>query len=150
MIDDDFMREAIKEGKIAFSKGEVPVGAVLVHQNSIIARGHNLREEKQSPLAHAEMLVIEEGAKILKTRRLQDCILYVTLEPCPMCAGALLMSQVKTCIFGAYDRRQGCCGSIYSICEDPAFYHQTSVIGGVMEKECKELLQTFFAKKRRK
>ena len=145
---DFYMKEAIKQGEMAFQAGEVPVGAVLVYQDKIIARSYNQREKKQSPIAHAEMLVIEEGASFLKNRRLKDCVLYVTLEPCPMCAGALIMAQVKACYFGAYDEKQGCCGSVYMIPQDPVFYHQTNLVGGIMEKECRDLLQRFFIIKR--
>lgn len=146
---DFYMTEALKEAEKALIGGDVPIGAVMVCQGEIIARAHNKREKDQAPTAHAEIIVIEQAAQKLKTRRLRDCTLYVTLEPCPMCAGALVISQVEMCVFGAFDSRQGCCGSIYNIAEDPAFYHHTKIIGGVKEEACQKLLQGFFQKKRR-
>ncbi|NLB90525.1 MAG: nucleoside deaminase [Clostridiales bacterium] len=143
-----YMKKALEQAHIAFEHAEVPVGAIMVYQGEIIASAYNRREEKKDPLAHAEILVIAKAAEKLSTRRLTGCTLYVTLEPCPMCAGALLMAQIDQCVFGAYDSRQGCCGSIYNVAEDPAFYHHTVLIGGVLEKESQELLQRFFAQRR--
>ena len=140
-----FMKEAILEAKK--DENEVPVGAVVVYEGKIIARAHNGRESRR-PFAHAEMLAMEQACRALGTRRLHGCALYVTLEPCPMCAGALVMAEIDRCVFGAYDQRQGCCGSVYTLPEDPAFYHRVPCIGGVMEEECKALLQAFFQKAR--
>ena len=139
------MREALLEaGK---DENEVPVGAVVVYEGRVIARAHNEREGNQ-PFAHAEMLAMERACQALGTRRLHGCALYVTLEPCPMCAGALMMAEVDQCVFGAYDPRQGCCGSVYALPEDPAFFHRVPCAGGVLEPSCRELLNVFFQKKR--
>ena len=143
------MLEALEEAKKAFQKGEIPVGAVMAKDGQIIARAHNLRETTGDPTAHAEVLVIREAARVLGGRRLSGCTLYVTLEPCPMCAGALVMACVESCYFGARDERQGCCESIYAITQDPAFYHRLPCVGGLMEKEASELLRQFFQNRRR-
>ncbi len=146
--DTEMMKAALLEaGK---STDDVPVGAVILHEGEIIARAHNEREKdgELAVIAHAEMLCILRAAARLKTRRLQGCTLFVTLEPCPMCAGAMVLSGLEKCVFGAYDPAQGCCGSVYDLPEDPAFYHRVSCRGGVLEKECASLLKDFFAEKR--
>ena len=140
-----FMREALREAKE--DPSEVPVGAVVVRDGKIIARAHNEREGG-SPFAHAEMLAMERACRALGNRRLHGCALYVTLEPCPLCAGGLILAEMDECVFGAYDPRQGCCGSVYTLPEDPAFFHRTRCIGGVLEKECAALLQSFFRDRR--
>lgn len=143
------MLEALKEAQKAFQKGEIPVGAVMVKEGRIIARTHNLRETTGDPTAHAEVLAIREAAQALGSRRLSGCTLYVTLEPCPMCAGALVMACVERCYFGARDERQGCCESLYALTQDPAFYHRLPCIGGLMEEEASEMLRQFFRSRRR-
>ncbi len=145
MTAEDYMREALAEA--AAAAGEVPVGAVVVKDGEIIARAHNEREEGR-PFAHAEMLAMERAAARLGTRRLHGCTLYVTLEPCPMCAGALLMAEADKCVYGARDERQGCCGSVYSLPEDPAFYRRVPCTGGVLEAECARPLREFFRARR--
>lgn len=140
-----FMREALLEAKK--DENEVPVGAVVVFEGRVIARAHNEREN-MNPFAHAEMLAMERACRVLGTRRLHGCELYVTLEPCPMCAGALMMAEMEKCVFGAYDPRQGCCGSVYTLPEDPAFSHRVPCAGGVLEQPCRETLNGFFQKKR--
>ena len=140
-----YMREALLEAEK--DENEVPVGAVVVYQNQIIARAHNQRQDGR-PFAHAEMLAMQQACDFLHSRRLRGCTLYVTLEPCPMCAGALIMAEVDRCVFGAWDARQGCCGSVYALPEDPAFFHRVSCIGGVLENECQLPLQRFFQRKR--
>ena len=140
------MREALSEA--AKSGEDVPVGAVVVYQDRIIARAHNERENGGGPFAHAEMLAMQRAAEVLGTRRLHGCKLVVTLEPCPMCAGALVMAQPDECVFGAYDPKQGCCGSVYDLPHDPAFSRQVPCVGGVLEEECAEMLRAFFAEKR--
>ncbi len=140
------MREALSEA--AKSGEDVPVGAVVVYQDHIIARAHNERENGGGPFAHAEMLAMQRAAEVLGTRRLHGCKLVVTLEPCPMCAGALVMAQPDECVFGAYDPKQGCCGSVYDLPHDPAFSRHVPCIGGVLEEECAEMLRAFFAEKR--
>lgn len=146
---EEMMLEALKEAQKAFQKGEIPVGAVMVKEGRIIARAHNLRETTGDPTAHAEVLAVREAAQALGGRRLSGCTLYVTLEPCPMCAGALVMACVERCYFGARDERQGCCESLYALTQDPAFYHRLPCIGGLMEEEASELLRQFFRSRRR-
>ena len=149
MTDTEWMRQALIEA--AECKNEVPVGAVMVCNGEIVARAHNEREssDELGVIAHAEMLCILRAAARLKTRRLKGCTLYVTLEPCPMCAGALMLAGIDRCVFGAYDPAQGCCGSVYDLPEDPAFYHRTACRGGLLSGECAALLSSFFEKKRK-
>lgn len=141
------MREAILEAKKA--PGEVPVGAVLVKDGQIIARAHNEREDEHfDPCAHAEILALRRGAEALKTRRLAGCTMYVTLEPCPMCAGAMSLAGIDMCVFGAFDENQGCCGSVYDLSSEKKFYHRYTACGGVLEEECAALTKDFFQSKR--
>ena len=142
------MQRAIVEAEEALEKGEVPVGAVIVCGGEIIASAHNEREALGDPTAHAEVLAIRRAAKKLGRRRLHGCTLYVTLEPCPMCAGAIIMSEPDEVIFGAYDPSAGCAGSTYALPEDAAFMHTGPCSGGLMEKECQEPLRVFFSDKR--
>lgn len=142
------MREALKEAALALELGEVPVGAVMARGGEIIARAHNERETGGDPTAHAEVLAIRRAAQALGTRRLDGCTLYVTLEPCPMCAGAIVMARIGEVVFGAYDDRAGCCGSLYALTEDAAFGTATPCSGGLLEAECRALLERFFAAKR--
>ena len=142
---EEFMEEALREA--AADENEVPVGAVVVYQGRVVARAHNEREANH-PFAHAEMLAMERACNALGKRRLHGCTLYVTLEPCPMCAGALMMAELDGCVFGAYDPRQGCCGSVYALPQDPAFLHRVSCAGGVLEEQCATLLRRFFEEKR--
>ena len=128
---------------------DVPVGAVVVRDGEVIASAHNRREADCDPFAHAELLAMRQACQKLGTRRLKGCTLYVTLEPCPMCAGAMVMAELGECVFGAYDPRQGCCGSVYDLPHDPAFYHRTQCEGGVLEEQCAGLLQRFFAQRRK-
>lgn len=139
------MGEALREALL--SENEVPVGAVVVKDGRIIARAHNERESEK-PFAHAEILAMERACDALGTRRLTGCTLYVTLEPCPLCAGGMILAQLDQCVFGAYDEKQGCCGSVYDLPEDPCFSHRVQCAGGVMEKECRDILKDFFQKKR--
>ena len=143
----EYMREALAEAKKAEAKGEVPVGAVIVKDGKIIARGHNLREEKQNALSHAEIECINEACKVLGTWRLEGCKMYVTLEPCPMCTGAIINSRISTLVFGAYDSKAGCIDSVINLCDYP-FNHRPEIYGGIMEEECKEILTEFFNKMR--
>ena len=143
-----YMKEAIKEAKKAEKKDEVPIGAVIVYQDKIIARGHNLREKKQMSLAHAEVEAIQKACKKMGTWRLEDCEIYVTLEPCPMCAGAILQSRIAKVIYGASDPKGGSVGSCFNMYSIPGFNHYPEVISGVMEKECADLLKNFFKNKR--
>ena len=142
-----FMSEALIEARIAFNKGEVPVGAVIVKDGEIIARGHNLREEKQNALSHAEIECINEACKKLGSWRLDGSKMYVTLEPCPMCTGAIINSRIETVVFGAYDLKAGCMDSVTNLCDYP-FNHKPQIYGGIMEEECKQILEEFFSKLR--
>lgn len=147
-LHEQMMREALIEAEKAFAEGEIPVGAVIAYQGEIIARAHNLREATGDPTAHAEVLAIREAAQRLGSRRLPECTLYVTLEPCPMCAGAMVMACLGRCYFGARDERQGCAESVYALTGDPAFYHRLPCVGGLMEAESSALLRRFFHSRR--
>ena len=141
------MKTAIEQANKAFSNGEVPVGAVIVKNGEIIATGRNMREEKQNALSHAEIEAINNACKNLGTWRLDDCEMYVTLEPCPMCTGAIINSRIKTLIFGAYDLKSGSVDSVINLCDYP-YNHKVEIYGGIMEDECLEILQRFFKKLR--
>lgn len=147
MDDIYFMRQAIKRAKKAASIGEVPVGAVLVKDGKIISSGYNLREKKNNSLLHAEIIAIDRACKKLGVWRLEDCTLYVTLEPCPMCAGAVINARIKRVVFGGYDYKAGVYGSVFNI-TDYKFNHKYEVTGGVLEEECAALLSDFFAQLR--
>lgn len=143
----EFMKIAISEALKAAEKGEIPVGAVIVKNNEIISVGHNLREEKQNALSHAEIEAINSACQKLGSWRLDDCEMYVTLEPCPMCTGAIINARIKTVIFGAYDSKMGCMDSVINLCDYP-FNHKVEIYGGIMEDECLNILQDFFKKLR--
>lgn len=141
------MRLALEEARR--DEQEVPVGAVIVQDGEVIARAHNAREtEPPDPLGHAEVLALRKAAQALGTRRLKDCVLYVTLEPCPMCAGAMIQAGLSACYFAAYDPEQGCCGSVYDLPQDPAFTHRVKTAGGYLKEEAEAQLKAFFNKKR--
>jgi tRNA(adenine34) deaminase len=142
------MELALQQATLAPLIGEVPIGAVLVHHNDVIAAAHNYREISQDPTAHAEMIVIRKAAEQLKTWRLTDATLYVTLEPCPMCAGAIVQARIARLVFGAWDPKAGACGSILNIPEERRFNHRVQVAGGLCEQESRALLQEFFRAKR--
>ncbi len=145
---DHYLRQALAEAQRAFEAGEVPVGAVVVFDDKVIGRGHNQREGLHDPTAHAEILAITAAANHLEDWRLTGCSLYVTKEPCAMCAGALVNARVDRLVFGAWDEQAGSAGSLYQLCRDPRFNHQVEVTGGVLEEECRALLQEFFQRKR--
>lgn len=147
-MNEKFMVEAIKEAKKAELIDEVPIGCVIVKDDKIIARGHNLRESKQRSTAHAEIIAIEKACRKLKSWRLEECSLYVTLEPCPMCSGAILQSRIEHVVYGAKDPKGGCMESCMNMYEVKGFNHYPDVIGGVLEDECGSLLKTFFKRKR--
>lgn len=146
--DETFMRLALEQAALAPASGEVPIAALLVHKGQVLAQAHNLRETRQDPTAHAEILVIQEAAAKLGTWRLIDCTLYVTLEPCPMCAGAIVQSRIARTVFGAWDPKAGACGSLMDIPTDPRLNHRVEMVGGILEKESQRLLQEFFRKRR--
>ena len=143
------MSEALKEAQIAAERGEVPVGAVIVKDGKIIARGRNMREEKQNALSHAEIEAINSACKNLNSWRLDGCEIYVTLEPCPMCTGAIINSRISTLIFGAYDSKAGSVDSVINLCDYP-YNHKPEIYGGICEDECLSVLQNFFKNLREK
>ena len=145
-----FMAAALEEARRAGEAGEVPVGAVVVREGKILCSARNRREEWHDPTAHAEILALRQAGELLQTRHLGDCTLFVTLEPCPMCAGALMMAELGKCYFGCRDLRQGCAESLYCLPGDPAFYHRVPCVGGLLEEDCARLLKTFFENKRGK
>lgn len=144
------MKLALKEAYKAKQKDEVPVGAVIVKQGKVIARGYNQRNSKQNATAHAEHIAIEKACKKLGSWRLEDCELYVTLEPCPMCAGAIIQARVPKVYYGAYDPKGGCFGSCINFNEIKGFNHYPEVVGGILEEDCASLLSKFFKEKRKK
>ena len=143
------MKAALKEAVKAYQLGEVPVGAVIVYNNKIIARGHNTRELSQSVLGHAEINAIKKASKKIGSWRLEDCDIYVTLEPCSMCSGAIIQSRIKNLYFGAYDLKTGACGSVLNLFDYP-FNHKVNVYGGIMEEECSRIIKDFFKELRQK
>lgn len=148
--DEYYMKIAIAEARKAEAIGEVPIGAVIVKDTQVIARAHNLRETSQQPTAHAEHIAIERASEVLGSWRLEACTLYVTLEPCVMCAGAIVMSRIPRVVYGAIDPKSGCSGSLMNLLEQPQFNHQAIVKTGVLEQECGQLLRSFFQRLREK
>jgi tRNA(adenine34) deaminase len=146
--DTHYMELALQQAELAPQVGEVPIGAVLVHHDEVIAAGHNYREISKDPTAHAEMIVIRKAAEQLKTWRLTDTTLYVTLEPCPMCAGAIVQARIARLVFAAWDPKAGACGSIVDIPGERRFNHRVQVAGGLLEQQSRALLQEFFQEKR--
>ena len=147
--DEQMMRLALEQAQAARDAGEIPVGAVIARDDDVIALGHNRRELDGDPTAHAEVVAIRAAAKRLGGRRLSGCTLYVTLEPCPMCAGAIVMAGLQRVVYGAADPKQGCAGSVYRITEDPAFNHYCPADGGLLADECAAVLDEFFEGKRK-
>ena len=142
-MDKKFMYEALRLAREAANMGEIPVGAVIVKNGEIIAEGKNMRETKQNALSHAEIEAINNACKVLNSWRLDDCEMYVTLEPCPMCAGAIINARIKTLIFGAYDLKSGSIDSVVNLCDYP-YNHKVEVYGGICEDECLGILKDFF------
>ncbi|RLL41816.1 nucleoside deaminase [Oceanobacillus piezotolerans] len=143
-MDEMYMSYAIKEAEKARAIHEVPIGAVIVYDDKIIAKGHNLRETSQRTLSHAELIAMEEANRKIGSWRLEDCTLYVTLEPCPMCAGAIVQSRIKRVVYGATDPKAGCAGTLMNLLSEPRFNHQVELSRGVLEEECANLLKNFF------
>ncbi|NLW39609.1 MAG: tRNA adenosine(34) deaminase TadA [Tissierellia bacterium] len=149
-MDEIFMKLALEEAYKAFSTYEVPVGAVIVHEGKVIARGHNKRESLKDPTAHAEMIAIRKASKYLNGWRLLGCTMYVTLEPCSMCAGAIINSRIERLVIGARDPKRGCCGSVINLVDNPNFNHRVEVKFNVLEEECSNILTSFFKELRNK
>ena len=146
--DEYWMGFAFKEAERALDEGEIPVGAVIIRKNSIIGKGHNMRESLNDPTAHAEIIAITSAAATIKSWRLDECTMYVTLEPCPMCAGAVLNARIPRIVFGAYDEKAGMCGSVDNLCDQNLLNHRAVVKGGVEEAKCRSILNAFFKKAR--
>jgi len=148
MLHQDWMQIALKQAQMAFEQGEVPIGAVIVLNGQVIASAHNEREQKNDPTAHAEILVIQRAAKALGSWRLTDAILYVTLEPCPMCAGAIMQSRIKQLVYGAMDIKGGATGSVVNVLDYNLWNHRVDIVAGILEDECLKILKLFFKRLR--
>lgn len=147
-IDHEFMSLALEEAREAAALGEVPIGCVVVHDRQIVARGHNLREVLEDPTAHAETMAIREAARKLGRWRLTGTTVYATLEPCAMCAGALVLARIDRLVYGCEDPKAGACGSVFDIVRDPRLNHRIEVRSGVLEEECRSVLKEFFENRR--
>lgn len=146
---EQWMKQALREAERAYEQDEVPVGAVIVQKGRIIGRGYNQIERLQDPTAHAEMIAITAASNHLASRRLDECTLYVTLEPCPMCAGAIVLARIPTLVFATFDPKAGACGTLYNIAHDGRLNHTVHVISGVCDRESEELLKGFFGRVRK-
>lgn len=143
-VEEKYMKEALKQAKKAYALGEVPIGCVIVHEGKIIGRGYNRRNTDKNTLAHAEITAINKASKFIGDWRLEECTLYVTLEPCQMCAGAIVQARIPEVVMGCMNPKAGCAGSILNILEMPQFNHQVKVTRGILEAECSQMLKTFF------
>ncbi|AHF05677.1 tRNA adenosine(34) deaminase TadA [Desulfitobacterium metallireducens] len=148
MSHQDWMRMALEQAKIAYDLGEVPIGAVVIQDNKVIALAHNEKEQRQDPTAHAEVLAVQRATEKLGTWRLSDATLYVTLEPCPMCAGALVQSRLRTLVFGASDLKGGAVGSVMNVLDFSRWNHRVEVVAGILEEDCSAILKNFFRQRR--
>ena len=142
--DQKYMREAIRQAKKAYALGEVPIGCVIVHEGKIIGRGYNRRNTDKNTLSHAEITAIRKASKVIGDWRLEECTLYVTLEPCQMCAGAIVQARIPKVVLACMNPKAGCAGSILNILDMPQFNHQVEAVRGVLEEECSQMLKTFF------
>jgi tRNA(adenine34) deaminase len=149
LLDEQYMRLALDEALAAADEDEVPIGAVIVRGGAVIGRGHNQRERLADPTAHAEMIAITAAAESLRDWRLIDCTMYVTLEPCLMCAGAILQARLPRLVYGVEDPKAGACGTLYNVIDDERLNHRVECAAGVLAADCRDLLQHFFEKKRR-
>ncbi len=147
--DERYMTEALAEAEKALAAGEVPIGAVMVRGGEIIARGHNLRNTDKNPLRHAEISVIDAAAGIVGDWRLEDCVLYVTVEPCPMCAGAIVQARIPKVVFGTRNSKAGCAGSVLDVLNEPKLNHQVEVEEGILQPQCSEIMKRFFRRFRK-
>lgn len=143
-VEEKYMKEALKQAKKAYALGEVPIGCVIVHEGKIIGRGYNRRNTDKNTLAHAEITAINKASKVIGDWRLEECTLYVTLEPCQMCAGAIVQARIPKVVMGCMNPKAGCAGSILNILEMPQFNHQVKVTRGILEADCSQMLKTFF------
>ena len=148
--DESFMKQAVKQAKKAYDKLETPIGCVIVHEDKIIARGYNKRNMKKNTLAHAEILAINKASKVLGDWRLEDCTMYVTLEPCPMCAGAIVQARIPRVVIGSMNPKAGCAGSVLNLLQEDGLNHQVEVTKGVLAEECSGLMTSFFRELRKK
>ena len=148
--DESFMKQAVKQAKKAYDKLETPIGCVIVHEDKIIARGYNKRNIKKNTLAHAEILAINKASKVLGDWRLEDCTMYVTLEPCPMCAGAIVQARVDRVVIGSMNPKAGCAGSVLNLLQQDGLNHQVEITKGVLAEECSGLMTSFFRELRKK
>ncbi|CDD75004.1 putative uncharacterized protein [Clostridium sp. CAG:62] len=148
--DESFMKQAVKQAKKAYDKLETPIGCVIVHEDKIIARGYNKRNMKKNTLAHAEILAINKASKVLGDWRLEDCTMYVTLEPCPMCAGAIVQARIPRVVIGSMNPKAGCAGSVLNLLQQDGLNHQVEVTKGVLAEECSGLMTSFFRELRKK
>lgn len=148
--DESFMKQAVKQAKKAYDKLETPIGCVIVHEDKIIARGYNKRNMKKNTLAHAEILAINKASKVLGDWRLEDCTMYVTLEPCPMCAGAIVQARIPRVVIGSMNPKAGCAGSVLNLLQQDGLNHQTEITKGVLAEECSGLMTSFFRELRKK
>lgn len=148
--DESFMKQAVKQAKKAYDKLETPIGCVIVHEDKIIARGYNKRNMKKNTLAHAEILAINKASKVLGDWRLEDCTMYVTLEPCPMCAGAIVQARIPRVVIGGMNPKAGCAGSVLNLLQQDGLNHQVEVTKGVLAEECSGLMTSFFRELRKK
>jgi tRNA(adenine34) deaminase len=146
--DERYMQAAIRQAAIAEDNGDVPIGTVIVYQNTVIAKAYNQREQLNDPTAHAEIVALTQAAEYLQSWRLHGCTIYVTLEPCPMCAGALVLGRVDRLVYGCRDPKTGACGSLYNIVQDPRLNHRLTVTAGVLEAEGSAMLSEFFRGRR--
>lgn len=142
--DEKYMKEAFRQAKKAYALGEVPIGCVIVHDGKIIGRGYNRRNTDKSTLSHAEMIAIRRASKVIGDWRLEECTLYVTLEPCQMCAGAIVQARIPKVVMACMNPKAGCAGSVLNILDMPAFNHQAELVRGIMEEECAQMLRNFF------
>lgn len=148
--EEKYMKEAVKQARKAYRLGEVPIGCVIVYEGKIIGRGYNRRNTDKNTLAHAEITAIKKASKIIGDWRLEDCDLYVTLEPCQMCSGAIVQARILNVYIGCMNPKAGCAGSILNILEMPQFNHQVNVVRGILERECSEMLKQFFVELRKR
>jgi tRNA(adenine34) deaminase len=147
-LDKRFMQMAINQAAIAEENGDVPIGAVIVHEGRIIAKAYNERQQLNDPTAHAEIIALTQASESIGSWRLHGCTIYVTLEPCPMCAGALVLARIDRLVFGTEDPKTGACGSLYNIVQDSRLNHQVQITSGILKEDCKEQLQAFFHRRR--